>query len=930
MILWGIGAGALLGWVVAEFEGYGLILGAMAGFVAGLLLRRAVRSEVDRATAVLREALEDQIDLVRRAQIAAPAPAAAPAVAAAPAEPALVAPELPAETETAPAPQASGPPPIGFRPVAAREPREPGVLARGFAAARAWLFGGNTIVRVGLVILFVGLSFLARYAAMAGLFPIELRLALVGGFGIALLGTGFSRRRIKPDFALALQGAGVAVLYLTIFGAARLFELVPLLPAFAIMVIVCALGCALALLQNSQSLAVAAFAGGFAVPVLLGGDGSSIGLFGYYAVLNLAVLFIAQQRSWRLVNLISFFATFGVATAWGVLSYTPAEYATSQAFLILFVAIYVLAAILHARNTPGRLGNVVDSTLLFGPALVGFGLQVGLVRHLEYGNAFAALGFGALYIVLAGVMVRNRGAGFRLLFETMLAIGVGFATLAVPLALGARWTSSVWAIEGAGAFWVGMRQERWLPRAFGLALIGVAGLVFLGNGDPAPAALPLLGPATVGAVLIAASALGVAWWLRQPIGDGGSRWAASFGRIEAVLGTPTFLFGFGFWCIALVGEITRVLPPALVDAPRVAAIVPALHDLLIGLGFIASAGVAAIAARRTGWRVAGWPMRAILPVLVLMLVARIGDGHHVVDLPDLPAWGLALGLHYRLLWQADRTPGRWQRWVHVGSVWLLTALLADALGAGIEAGRLWNTSWAGVVMLVAAVAVLVALAFAACGTRWPLVPHAPAYGWTAALPIAALVYAGTLATALLAAGRTDPLPYLPLLNPVDLACGLALGGLMIWQRGAMRLEPLPAGAGIVAGREAMVALALLAFVVVNTVWLRLAHHWLGVAWSPEAMLGNSVVQTGLAILWTLLALALMLVAHRRGQRALWLAGAGLLGAVVVKLLLIDLSSTAGGERIIAFIVVGLLMLVVGYFVPLPPRASDLDAGEAKA
>jgi uncharacterized membrane protein len=43
--------------------------------------------------------------------------------------------------------------------------------------------------------------------------------------------------------------------------------------------------------------------------------------------------------------------------------------------------------------------------------------------------------------------------------------------------------------------------------------------------------------------------------------------------------------------------------------------------------------------------------------------------------------------------------------------------------------------------------------------------------------------------------------------------------------------------------------------------------------------------------------------------------------VVIKLILVDLSNRGGGERIIAFIGVGALMLVVGYFAPLPPSAN---------
>ena len=75
---------------------------------------------------------------------------------------------------------------------------------------------------------------------------------------------------------------------------------------------------------------------------------------------------------------------------------------------------------------------------------------------------------------------------------------------------------------------------------------------------------------------------------------------------------------------------------------------------------------------------------------------------------------------------------------------------------------------------------------------------------------------------------------------------------------------------------------------------------------------------------------MMVLAHRRVQRPLWLVGAGLLGVVVVKLLLIDLSNAGGAERIIAFIAVGVLMLVVGYFAPLPPKLTPKSPPKAAA
>jgi uncharacterized membrane protein len=159
----------------------------------------------------------------------------------------------------------------------------------------------------------------------------------------------------------------------------------------------------------------------------------------------------------------------------------------------------------------------------------------------------------------------------------------------------------------------------------------------------------------------------------------------------------------------------------------------------------------------------------------------------------------------------------------------------------------------------------------------------------------------------------------PLLNPADLSIGLALVALEQWRRAVAGAGFDGAVANNIGGRGGRAIVAALAFIAVNTLWLRVAHHLLGVAWSPDALLASFTVQTGIAILWTLLALALMVTAHRRGQRTLWLMGAGLLGITVAKLLLVDMNNAGGGERIIAFIVVGLLMLVVGYLAPLPPR-----------
>ena len=69
-------------------------------------------------------------------------------------------------------------------------------------------------------------------------------------------------------------------------------------------------------------------------------------------------------------------------------------------------------------------------------------------------------------------------------------------------------------------------------------------------------------------------------------------------------------------------------------------------------------------------------------------------------------------------------------------------------------------------------------------------------------------------------------------------------------------------------------------------------------------------------------MGLMVSGSQRANRPLWLVGAGLLGAVVVKLFLVDLSGQGTIERIVSFVGAGLLILVIGYQAPVPPAHAN--------
>ena len=73
---------------------------------------------------------------------------------------------------------------------------------------------------------------------------------------------------------------------------------------------------ALAVLQDARALAVIGALGGFATPLIVStGSDNYVALFAYYLVLDAGIAAVAWSKTWRLLNLIGFVATFVVATA---------------------------------------------------------------------------------------------------------------------------------------------------------------------------------------------------------------------------------------------------------------------------------------------------------------------------------------------------------------------------------------------------------------------------------------------------------------------------------------------------------------------------------------------------------------------------------------------------------------------------------------
>jgi uncharacterized membrane protein len=208
---------------------------------------------------------------------------------------------------------------------------------------------------------------------------------------------------------------------------------------------------------------------------------------------------------------------------------------------------------------------------------------------------------------------------------------------------------------------------------------------------------------------------------------------------------------------------------------------------------------------------------------------------------------------------------------------------------------------------------------------WPIAAFEREYRAFAALPVALVLLAWFWLGTALSDGDAAPLPYLPLVNPLELGEALVLLGLFAWARGPFALLPQ---AGRMPASALYWVLGPSALLLLTGMVLRTAHHWAEVPWNTDALLGSMLVQASLSMLWAAAALALMVFGHARALRVVWIAGAVLIALVVVKLFLVELTNTGGLPRIISFVGVGVLLLITGYFAPLPPKRPVLASEDA--
>lgn len=761
---------------------------------------------------------------------------------------------------------------------------------------------GNVVAKVGVLILFIGVSFLVHYAAQRNVFPIELRLISIAVGACVMFGFGWRLREKRRQYGLLLQGGAIGILYITTFAASSIFYVIPLGLAFAILFALVIFSCLIAVKQDAKVLACFASVGGFLAPILISsGSGNHIALFSYYALLNAGIVSIAWFKSWRILNWIGFIFTFTIASLWGYKAYNPEHFATTEPFLILYFIFYIAIAVLFAHRQPPKLKGFVDATIVFGTPIVGFFLQAELVEGTEYGLAISAFVIGLIYFALAKALWHKPPEGMRTLAEAFLALGVIFATITIPLAFDGRWTAAAWSLEGAGMIWIGLRQNRLLVRLFGLLLQILAAGFFLEGVRYGADPYPIVNAVCFGSVLMSISGLFSSYQYHQR--------EEKISESAKIIAFILLAWGILWWMVAGVSEIERYAR----NASELNFIILYLALSLLLLSFVA---------RKLNWHQAELSGHILLPVLAMVCFVSFIDrpSRNIFANYGYISWPIAFIVQYILMYrlqQSNKT--QYLTHTHTATLWLFTFVMSwvvfrSSLNHLESINQFAYLAW-GIVPIVMMI-LLWSLRFA---LQWPINQYENSYLGNGYLVIAVCVNIWIVMTCFQNADPS-PLPYIPVLNPHELVqlvgIAVSLKWLREWQLGNI--------SGEILGDFKMwfIGIALVAFAWLNAVVTRSVHYFADVPYRYYDMFHSDILQTSLTLVWTLLAFILMGLATKRGIRALWFVGVALLAIVVAKLFMVDMGDSGTVTRIVSFMSVGVLMLVINYFAPIPPKEPE--------
>jgi uncharacterized membrane protein len=867
---------------------------------------------------------------------------------------------VPADTHIIPADQVSQtalPPWLSPPPDNADETVPSGWLRQKISAAYSWLIAeGNIWVTSGVVLFLVGFTLLFKYAYDTGYITLEMCLATCAAVGLAMSAFGWKMRSTKRTFALMLQGGGIGLLYLVILGSNKMVNVLPTSVAALSMLFLSVINAILAVKQNFQPLAIVAILAGYATPILLSTDFNNfVVLFSIYSLMNLEVLVLSFFRDWSLTRWTGLSASAGVGLIWGLLRWDPQYLPSVEPFIILFFFNYLAVAFIPMiqRSIAARFSldfinpaPKADSVMLALLPFVFLVIQLSVCSSTRYGAALSCLGLGLVYLFSGALVSRSqeaRALGYQP--AMLLVFALSFSNLTIPFIFQQASSTAIWALEGsfllayAIAFEKGSRSTGLV--AAGLSLQAAALILYyLGPELHLPGGWALANqtklldfrsprsPLALTGFLFSLSAFISVWFLKVMAKAGhtfpetNSLWQLlpsdpeKVAWLFSIYGTIWWLISS--WHVGLPSRPTKLL----VSAFAILTLGGAAGLLLASLPIWRKKEPHDPEPNKNSWN----PFLILtIPPIILSLTYALG----------LAIFKLFLKTRSLTFWLAIRDLDRsfLLNWVVMA---VMFAMAVFHLGR-IKANQLLQVSWSLLLFSFTIYTGRLAQSF---------VKGFEIGSWLFFLPILALAIAlnvqklvvslrlqtyykpsiYTLWTLLFtyittffyfSASRAIPSVFwsLPVLNAIDCLQICFIAALYL----GLRISDNPK----VIRASTRYLIPGLTFLWLNSLALRIAWRFFGeyvtlAGWNHFPYFNGS-----LAVVWSVAAFLLIYSGQRLKSRSHWLMGSALLALNFFKLFFVDLRNAATIIRITAFLLMGLLCLLIGWLAPLPPKRSDL-------
>ena len=319
-----------------------LVLVALAVAVVALVHARSATRRADELLHGL-NAVWRELDTLRHERSATAARKAEPAAPGS--EPVAAEAPVPVAVQPQPAPAA----PVTAAPPPPQPPRpempvyEPPAPAAAAARAIDWenLVGIKLFSWIAGIALVLAAVFLFKYSVDHGWLrpPIRAGIGLVSGIALLVV----CELRIARDYrftANAMDGAGIAILYATLFAMHARWQLIPAGVSFLGMLLVPAAAVFLSTRRDSVFIALLGLIGGFATPALLSsGENRPIALFSYLLLLNGGISWIAFRKRWPLLTALSVALTVFYQWSWVTTFLTTGQLPLAAGIFVLFAVV---------------------------------------------------------------------------------------------------------------------------------------------------------------------------------------------------------------------------------------------------------------------------------------------------------------------------------------------------------------------------------------------------------------------------------------------------------------------------------------------------------------------------------------------------------------------------------------------------------------